>query len=32
MDKEIVWLYGEVHTPPFSHEARIETGHRLRLL
>lgn len=32
MDKEIVWLHGEVHTPPFSHEARIEAGHRLRLL
>ena len=32
MDKEIVWLHGEVHTPPFSHEARIEAGYRLRLL
>ena len=32
MDKEIVWLHGEVHTPPFSHEARVEAGHRLRLL
>ena len=32
MDKEIVWLHGEVHTPPFSHEARVEAGHRMRLL
>jgi len=30
--KEIVWLHGEIHTPPFSHEARVEAGHRLRLL
>ncbi len=31
-DKEIVWLHGEIHTPPFSHEALVEAGHRLRLL
>ena len=31
-EKEIVWLHGEVHTPPFSHAARVEVGHRLRLL
>jgi len=31
-DKEIVWLHGEVKTPPFSSEARIEAGHLLRLL
>lgn len=31
-EKELVWLHGEVHTPPFSHEARIEVGHLLRLL
>ncbi len=31
-DKEIVWLHGEIHMPPFSHEARVEAGHRLRLL
>jgi phage-related protein len=31
-DKPLVWLYGEVHTPPFSPEARIEAGYLLRLL
>lgn len=31
-DKELVWLAGEVKTPPFSSEARIETGYLLRLL
>ena len=30
--KPIVWLRGEVRTPPFSREARIETGYLLRLL
>jgi phage-related protein len=31
-DKPLVWLYGEVKTPPFSAEARIEAGYLLRLL
>lgn len=31
-DKELVWLSGEVKTPPFSSNARIETGYRLRQL
>jgi phage-related protein len=31
-DKPLVWLSGEVHTPPFSREARIEAGYFLRLL
>lgn len=31
-DKPIVWLSGEVKTPPFSPEARIETGFLLRKL
>lgn len=31
-DKPIVWLHGEVKTPPFSMEARIETGLLLRRL
>jgi phage-related protein len=30
--KSVVWLHGEVHTPPLSHKARKEAGHRLRLL
>ena len=30
--KPIVWLRGEVKTPPFSTEARIEAGYLLRLL
>ena len=30
--KPIVWLRGEVKTPPFSKEARIEAGCLLRLL
>lgn len=30
--KPIVWLRGEVKTPPFSREARIETGFLLRQL
>jgi len=32
MDKPLLWLHGEVKTPPFSFEARIETGVLLRLL
>jgi len=32
MDKPLVWLRGEVKTPPFSHAARIEAGVLLRQL
>lgn len=31
-DKPLVWLHGEVKTPPFSKETRIETGFLLRRL
>ncbi len=31
-DKPLVWLAGEVKTPPFSREARIEAGVLLRRL
>ena len=31
-DKPLVWLGGEVKTPPFSPEARIEAGFLLRQL
>ena len=31
-DKPLVWLHGEVKTPPFSQEARIEAGVLLRRL
>ncbi|HTK80911.1 MAG TPA: type II toxin-antitoxin system RelE/ParE family toxin [Bacteroidota bacterium] len=31
-DKPLVWLHGEVKTPPLSSEARIEGGYLLRLL
>ena len=31
-DKPLVWLHGEVKTPPFSQEARIEAGGLLRRL
>ena len=31
-DKPIVWRHGEVKTPPFSAEARIEAGYLLRKL
>ena len=31
-DKPLVWLSGEVKTPPFSTEARIEAGFLLRRL
>ena len=31
-DKSLVWLYGEVKTPPFSMSARIEVGLLLRRL
>jgi len=31
-DKAVVWLHGEVKTPPFSTEARLEAGILLRRL
>ncbi len=31
-DKDLVWLHGEVKTPPFSLEARLEAGYLLRQL
>lgn len=31
-DKPLVWLHGEIKTPPFSLEARIEVGVLLRCL
>jgi len=31
-DKDLVWLQGEVKTPPFSLEARLEAGYLLRQL
>ena len=31
-NKPLVWLHGEVKTPPFSKAARIETGFLLRRL
>ena len=31
-DRPLVWLHGEVKTPPFSQAARIEAGYLLRLL
>jgi phage-related protein len=31
-DKPIVWLHGEVKTPPFSQAARLEAGFLLRKL
>jgi phage-related protein len=31
-DKPLVWLSGEVKTPPFSPAARVEAGYLLRLL
>lgn len=32
VDKDIVWLHGEVKTPPLSRDARIEAGTLLRRL
>jgi phage-related protein len=32
LDKPLVWLHGEVRTPPFSRAARIQTGMLLRRL
>ncbi len=31
-DKSLVWLHGEIKTPPLSQAARIEAGYLLRLL
>ncbi|HXV68149.1 MAG TPA: type II toxin-antitoxin system RelE/ParE family toxin [Nitrospira sp.] len=31
-DKPLVWLHGEVKTPPFSPAARLEAGYLLRRL
>jgi len=31
-DKPLVWLHGEIRTPPFSKQARLEAGYLLRLL
>src|SRR5687768_2345670 len=31
-DKPLVWLHGEIKTPPFSPEARLEAGVLLRKL
>ncbi len=31
-DKPLVWLHGEIRTPPLSTQARIEAGFLLRLL
>ena len=31
-DKPLVWLHGEIQTPPLSSEARVEAGYLLRLL
>jgi phage-related protein len=30
--KPLVWLHGEIKTPPFSHGARVEAGFLLRRL
>ncbi|MBI4063575.1 MAG: type II toxin-antitoxin system RelE/ParE family toxin [Elusimicrobia bacterium] len=31
-DKPLLWLHGEIKTPPFSREARLEAGFLLRRL
>ena len=31
-DKPLIWLHGEIKSPPFSSAARIETGYLFRLL
>ncbi len=31
-DKDLVWLHGEIRTPPFSQNARHEAGYLLRQL
>lgn len=30
VDRPLVWIHGEIRTPPFSHTARIEAGMLLR--
>lgn len=32
LDKPLVWLHGEIKTPPFGTDARLEAGFLLRLL
>ena len=32
IDKPLVWLHGQIKTPPFSRDAKIEAGYFLRLL
>ena len=32
MGKPLVWLQGEIKTPPFSQNARVEAGYLLRLV
>lgn len=32
IDKPLVWLHGQIKTPPFSRDAKIEAGYLLRLL
>ncbi|MBI2351088.1 MAG: type II toxin-antitoxin system RelE/ParE family toxin, partial [Deltaproteobacteria bacterium] len=31
-DKPLVWLHGQIKTPPFSQAARVEAGYLLRRL
>jgi phage-related protein len=31
-DKPLLWLHGQIQTPPFSKQARMEAGYLLRLL
>ncbi|MHB9052812.1 MAG: type II toxin-antitoxin system RelE/ParE family toxin [Thermoleophilia bacterium] len=31
-DKPLIWFHGEIKTPPFSKEARLEAGYYLRAL
>jgi len=31
-DKPLIWLHGEIKSPPFSASARIEAGFLFRLL
>jgi len=31
-NKTLVWLHGEISTPPFSKAARVEAGYLLRML
>jgi len=31
-DKPLIWLHGEVSSPPFSKAARLEAGYLLRIL